>query len=413
MVTPSRQQFLGCAVVSEATVVTEQNLEPEAPRTTASPELVKAHSGLRGLLALYIMLFHTMAYSAGWNLHGSALMPIFFLLAGYSLAIVYGKQRSSFDVKHYYRNRFARIAPVYYVAMLIALPLAVFGHGWVPPSDIGWVFATNLFAVQMWTSLPPLSFAGPAWTISTLAFFYLVFPWLLRWHQNQTDRSLNRWITILAVVQAVVFFGLGLAIEPVDRSWAFWASHAWPLSRLPVFDMGLVAGLLMIRQGHSDRDTAVRVMRGSIDQKNRWARRVDWYAGMFVFFVVGLSALHILEDIDLLGSWWMQGVFPYVILVVIVGLSISGPEGNSHTQRLLSGPAFLFLGRISLALYLVHEPIIQYVAWAARPDHAWSSNMPMPLWGIAIVLPVSLVLATLLERTIETPARNQFRSTSA
>ncbi len=32
--------------------------------------------------------------------------------------------------------------------------------------------------------------------------------------------------------------------------------------------------------------------------------------------------------------------------------------------------------------------------------------MPMPVWGIAIVLPVSLVLAALLERTIETPARN-------
>jgi peptidoglycan/LPS O-acetylase OafA/YrhL len=116
-------------------------------------------------------------------------MPVFFLLAGYSLAIVYGKHRPRFDVKHYYRNRFARIAPVYYVAMLFALPLAVFGRGWVSPSDIGWVLATNIFAVQMWASLPPLSFVGPAWTISTLAFFYLVFPWLLRWHQNQTDRS--------------------------------------------------------------------------------------------------------------------------------------------------------------------------------------------------------------------------------
>jgi len=365
---------------------------------------------MRGLLAFYIVLFHALAYSVGWNLHGSALMPAFYLLAGYSLAIVYGKQRPRFNVKHYYRNRLARIVPVYYATMLIALPLAVFGHGWVSPSDIGWAFATNLFAVQMWTSLPPLSFVGPAWTISTLAFFYLVFPWLLRWHQGQSDRFLNRWITILAVVQALVFFGLGFAIEPVDRWWAFWASHAWPISRLPVFDMGLVAGLLVLRQGRADRHSAVRVMGVSTDQKLRWARRIDWCAGTFVVFMIGLSVLNIVGDIDLLGSWWMQGVFPYVILVVIVGLSATSREANPYTQRLLSWPVFRFLGRISLALYLVHEPIIQYVAWAARPDQTWSFNRPMPLWGIVVVLPASLVLATLLERTIETPARNFIRA---
>ena len=396
--------------MSDTAAATERNPEPESPKTAAGPGLVTAHTGIRGLLAFYIMLFHALFYSTGWNLHGSALMPVFFLLAGYSLAIVYGKQQSRFDVKHYYRNRFARIAPLYYVTMLIALPLAVFGHSWVSPSDIGWVFVTNLFAVQMWASLPPPSFVGPAWTISTLAFFYLVFPWLLRWRQKQSDRTLNRWITILAVVQALVFFGLGCGIERVDRFWAFWASHAWPISRLPVFDMGLIAGLLVLRQGHPDRDSAVSVMGISIDQKKRWARRVDWYAGTFVVFVIGLSALQAVGNIDLSGSWWMKGVFPYVMLVIIVGLSVTSQEANPYTQRLLGWPVFLVLGRIALPLYLVHEPIMQYISWAARPDQAWSFNMPMPLWGVAIVLPVSLVLATLLERTIETPARNFIRA---
>ena len=136
--------------MSETAVARERNLEPELSKTPASPGLVKAHTGIRGLLAFYIVMFHALAFSTGWNLHGSALMPVFFILAGYSLAIVYGKQQPRFNVKHYYRNRLARITPVYYVTMLIALPLAVFGHGWVSPSDIGWVFSrAAVFGVHL------------------------------------------------------------------------------------------------------------------------------------------------------------------------------------------------------------------------------------------------------------------------
>ena len=29
-------------------------------------------------VADFIMLFHTLSFSTGWNLHGSALMPVFF-----------------------------------------------------------------------------------------------------------------------------------------------------------------------------------------------------------------------------------------------------------------------------------------------------------------------------------------------
>jgi peptidoglycan/LPS O-acetylase OafA/YrhL len=70
-------------------------------------------------------------------------------------------------------------------------------------------------------------------------------------------------------------------------------------------------------------------------------------------------------------------------------------------------PPLLFLGRISLPLYLVHEPIIQYVAWIARPDQFWINGLPtpMPAWGTVVVIPVSFVLAILLERYVESPAR--------
>jgi peptidoglycan/LPS O-acetylase OafA/YrhL len=294
--------------------------------------------------------------------------------------------------------------------MLLALPPAFFSQSWVGAEDVGRVFATNLFAVQMWFSLPPQSFAGPAWTISTLAFFYLVFPWLLGWHQKQSDHSLSRWIMILFVLQAIVYFGISLAIVGIDPLWSFWAAHAWPVSRLPVFDMGLVAGLLVLRQRRPDRDVSVNIMGVAAAERRIWAGRTDRRAGLLTALIIGLSVIDIFGT-DLWGSWWLQGVFPYLMLQVIVGLSIIEPGEKSLTRNVLTWPPFLFIGKISLALYLVHEIVIYYVKWVARPDQPFFFEA-MPVWGIAVVIPVSVALAVLLERFVERPARDSLRGTS-
>ncbi len=406
--------------------VREQIANRSSQAIAWAPGLNTAHTGLRGLFALWILLFHSIFYSVGWNLHGSALMPLFYLLSGYSLAIGYGgragyneeeqrKQVARFDITGFYKNRFARIAPVYYVVTLAALPLVIFGHGWVPPNELWQVLASNLAAVQMWLPLPAIfgkNIDGPGWTISTLAFFYLIFPLLLKRYRNHTQQSLNRSITVLMVVQAVVFFAVYFAVSRIfNASAGFWAAHASPISRFPVFEMGVVAGLLVLRQGAPDRDTNVKIMSISNTNGNRWARTVDLCAGIFALFIIIFSVFHAVTKIDLGASFWMQGIFPFTLLQIIVGLSMAERSGTSVTMRLLNWPPMLFLGKISLPLYLVHEPIIQYVAWIAHPDKSWTNGLstPMPVWGIAVVIPASIVLAVILERCVELPARKYLR----
>jgi len=86
--------------MSETAVAAERNREPESSKTIAGLGLVTAHIGMRGLLAFYIMLFHALAFSTGWDVHGSALMPVLFLVAGYSPAIVYGKRPGLFNADY-------------------------------------------------------------------------------------------------------------------------------------------------------------------------------------------------------------------------------------------------------------------------------------------------------------------------
>ncbi len=401
----------------------------QQPSATAAG-LVTAHTGMRGLLSLWIVIFHCLLYSIGWNLNGSALMAFFYLLSGYSLAVRYGEAEygtraednanepreggAKFNRRGFYQNRFARIAPVYYLVTLMALPLAFLGHGWEPIRGLWFAVVQNVLAVQTWDGRPGPTIVGPGWTISTLAFFYLVFPWLLKRYQNRSDRSLNRSVTILMVVQAVVFLVLFIGISGIDGDgeWAIWCADAWPLSRTPVFAMGLVAGLLVLRQGLPDRDSNVRMMGVSNDKGNPWAKTVDRRMGILALSIAAFSIFEIVTKIDPGGRLWMGVAFPYLMLPSIVGLSMAGYDRTSVTIRLLNWPPLLFLGKISLALYLVHEPVIQYVAAIARPNQSWIEGLPtpMPVWGTAVVVPVSIVLAVLLERYVEIPAHKYLRS---
>ena len=139
-------------------------------------------------------------------------MPLFFLLSGFCLALAYGKknykkttlccgpcstttacncqqclcsEEDIFDSWGFYYARMIRILPVYYAIYLFALPLVpldnnellrIFGL-----QQLMWTAFYSIYGVQMWDfglgggaafGVP----IGPSWTLSTLFFFYLVFP---------------------------------------------------------------------------------------------------------------------------------------------------------------------------------------------------------------------------------------------
>ena len=128
-------------------------------------------------------------------------MPLFFLLSGFSLALAYGKTEwevncccrrkheegpgiPSFRSWDFYRNRFARIGPLYYMTSFLAYPIWLLGKNEFFDSDdlgkmivriVATITCTGswLFPAETW----PANLVS--WTFNTLFFFYLVFPFIL------------------------------------------------------------------------------------------------------------------------------------------------------------------------------------------------------------------------------------------
>lgn len=230
---------------------------------------MSAHTGLRGAAAVWIMLFHCSIYSTlGIDWQGSSIMPLFFLLSGFSLTVAYCKQPRvdsqmyylQFDENNFYWNRLSRVIPVYYVGLLFSLPLCFAGFNNQNPTDyvsivlstiVSFIPVDTLFCFVLGGALD-----GPGWTIGTLVFMWWWFPSCLRYLCTLTDKELVAKISVYYWIQLVMVFVLFFGFVSQVGFWvAFSAATMNPLSRMPVFAMGMCGALLCMRHPMRNRST--------------------------------------------------------------------------------------------------------------------------------------------------------------
>ena len=110
----------------------------------------------------------------------------------------------------------------------------------------------------------------------------------------------------------------------------------------------------------------------------------------------------------------MQFTACYVQLMIIVGLCFD--ERKSSSSKLFNSPIMQFLGRISMALYLIHCPLIYWIKVFLFDEIGLAvvgkePEVPFPAWpAIPLHILSSLLSATLLTIFLEEPARRFFKN---
>lgn len=343
---------------------------------------VQGLDGLRGLAALYVVLFHCwlLAFPGfpgnsgpgwlGWLMYGRLAVVFFLVLSGFSLAI--SPARNGWQLggtARFLRRRAWRILPPYWAAL--ALSLAV-GRFVVPASHFGPPTGTSalvygLVAQDVFTAPTP---NGAFWSIGVEAELYLVFPLLLF-----VRRRLGAVVLVAGVTLLVAARGLAAAhANPVE-------GVNWLTPNLaPVFVAGLVgAGVI----GASER-----------------VRRLPWH------WFAALAALPVLSLVAVGGSVWTVGHYFWVDLAVVPAMTlllVAVATGRPVLlMRLLATRPMRGLGDFSYSLYLIHLPIIMIVARKVAPRHA-SPGLPAFGFTLLVGLPVSVLAAWLFARVFEIP----------
>ena len=190
--------------------------------------------------------------------NGSAMTGLFIMLSGFMMCFAYTDAAGDLKVsaREVWIGRIARLWPVMMLGHLMALPMALFGserYGLLEAIGRG---VLSTIALQAWVPAWAFSFNGPAWTLSVLAFCYVMLPRVVRALRGRSTPQLvailvATWVAMLlptALYFASLPTGLTVASD-APESLVETTLHSFPLLRFPEFVGGAVLARLFVRRG--------------------------------------------------------------------------------------------------------------------------------------------------------------------
>jgi peptidoglycan/LPS O-acetylase OafA/YrhL len=335
-----------------------------APRSGNDSKRLVEIDALRGIAALSVVLFHyTTRYA---DVHGHASAPLFtapqgylgvnlfFIISGFVIFMTLERTRHALD---FVVSRFARLYPAYWAAVALtfaATHLGGMAREQVPLPDA----LLNLTMLQGFLKVPSVD--GAYWTLEVELIFYA---WMLLLFRLRMLGRIHWFVGALLALRLVYWW----ALKEDGRELSWTLGYVLLLDYMPWFG----AGIMLYRRARPDADGATPARDLAV-----------LAAAIGTVCVTGSAAM---------------GLF-MAALCSIVHAAARGRLGVLKSRVLVA------LGRVSYALYLVHEnlgwTVIHHVEAAGFGANA----------AIGAALAVSGALAWLVMRWVEQPALRRIRA---
>jgi len=363
---------------------------------------VAALTGLRGIAAASVVLYHVWLYGAP----GAATFPagpletplwkfdlgvtFFFVLSGVLLYRPYARAILSDASLPHLRDfaiaRFLRIVPIYWGMVLVVA--AVFERQLF---DQPWRLLANLLFLEfMFPSFLPEDIAQtngsiaivPSWALVVEMGFYITLPFLCFIAAGIAIRTRRRVLAVL--VPSVILALVGAAAIVVEHSLTGDVRKDWQLNfpmHASAFACGMAAATLWILWE-----------RGAIKLPRRWR-----LSTVLVALAIALAAAKLANShpVTLVDARAVVAV-SYGLLLLLVVLS----PGPNRVHSILGARPLVVVGVASYSIFLIHDPIIRGLRSYDLVPVSYSGF----ILTLAIVCTATGLLATLSYRYLEKPS---------
>jgi peptidoglycan/LPS O-acetylase OafA/YrhL len=335
----------------------------------------KEIDGLRGIAVLAVVFYHAeFELFAG----GYTGVDVFFTISGYVITklIIDDLKSGKFSIFNFYERRARRILPALFFVIIVCIPFSVI---WMLPSELQ-DFSESLISTVFFFSnilfwqeagyfdttigLKPLSHT---WSLALEEQFYILYPLLFFAIRKLTNRLIFILFGALAIF-SLILSEYTLQIFPIATFYLL-PTRAWEI---------LIGSIGAIFLSDSGRNLINKNYRETLSL-------IGTLVILFPIFVFdqltkfpGINAL-----LPTIGT---------LLLILFV-------NDDSRINLVLRSKIFVFTGKISYSIYLIHQPIFAFAKIRANEELGKTTYF----WLIIVVL----ILSYFSWRFIETPFRKK------
>ena len=348
-------------------------------------------TGLDGIRAIAVIM--VLAYHLKLALFKSGFLgvTVFFVLSGYlitGILISEVEEEGTIDLKNFWLRRIRRLVPAVMSMAVVIIFVSAVVNRIIFTKGCKDFLASVLGFNNWWQIFNKISYFEAAgvpspfthcWSLAIETQFYLIYPLILlgiyklvksRGEGRAKRGLLFAGVTLLLALISVILM-IVLFDPQQDASRVYYGTDTRAFSLL--FG-ALLAILWEYRMVPRRLSASVNMVLGSVS---------------FAVLIVMTIAIN--------GSsnfWYRGGQFVETILTVLVIYTVSGRK--TWLSRFLSNPVLKWMGDRSYSIYLWHYPIILLI----------SKGIKASWWITLIEIVLSVVLAELSYRFIETPIRH-------
>jgi peptidoglycan/LPS O-acetylase OafA/YrhL len=385
-------------MVQPAPVYQPAAVTPAASARPARPEIGYLY-GIRGISALYIMMFHLNYMMLGayhgvpdpwyhrltdWMRYGDFRVSAFFVISGYLLMMPATRDAAwtlPAGIRGFLARRAQRLLAPYYVALGISLVLFLIWTRLVnmPQSPKALTFGTlaHVFMVHNLDRRTFLYINDTLWNVALEFQCYVLFAFVLLW----LLRRFGPWAQVGAVLV------LGLAPHFLFHGFLD-CTRPW---FIVLYALG-VAVCALDNRAHPHLQA--------------FERRIPWGLLFLIAVPVTIVAIAASGMDTSYGDGWLQNLLLGVGVAALLVYTRRGFPGRPASVvrpvvRFLEHPRLTFFGRFSYSIYLIHFPILRLLI-------AVAAALSAPVWlaaalGALVFAPATVALAYLFHLKVERP----------